>query len=133
MQFTKLTLSTKGLFLIDGLGAFITSFFLFAILRTFNEYFGMPQKILSILSIIALLFCFYSVCCFFLVNKKWERFLQVIIIANIFYCFLTSALVLYYYPQLTVAGVIYFFLEILIICGLVFIEINVLIKSYHRK
>ncbi len=131
--FNKLLLKPKRLFLIDGLGAFLTAFFLFAILRTFNEYFGMPQTTLVFLSIIALAFSFYSFCCFFLVNNNWHPFLRAITIANLLYCCLTLGLVIYNYPRLTFLGVTYFLLEIIIVCGLVFLEINVLTISNRRR
>ncbi len=131
--FNKLALTPKRIFLIDGLGAFLTAFLLFTILKTFNEYFGMPKTTLNILSLIALVFCVYSFCCFFLVNKNWQPFLQAIIIANLVYNCLTLGLVIYNYPLLTVLGVTYFLLEIIVVCGLVFFEINVLTISFRRR
>ena len=124
--FNKLILNPKRLFLIDSFGAFLTAFFLFAILRTFNEYFGMPKLTLDFLSIIALAFSVYSFCCFFLVSNNWHPFLRTISIANILYCCLTLGLVIYYYPLLTILGVTYFLIEIIIVVVLVFFEINVL-------
>ena len=129
----KLTLSTKKLFLIDGLGAFLTAFFLFAILRTFNEYIGMPQAILTKLSIVAVLFCVYSIGCFFLVNKNWKPFLLAISIANLLYCCVTIGFIMYYYPQLTSLGLTYFLLELVVVCGLVFVELSALTISNERN
>ena len=131
--FNKLALNPKRLFLIDSLGAFFTALLLFAILRTFNEYFGMPKTTLDFLSIIALAFSVYSFCCFFLVNKNWHPFLRAIIIANLLYSCLTLGLVIYNYPRLTILGVTYFLLEIVVVCGLVFFEINVLTISNRRR
>ena len=127
--FNKLILNPKRLFLIDSFGAFLTAFFLFAILRTFDEYFGMPKLTLDFLSIIALAFSVYSFCCFFLVSNNWHPFLRTISIANILYCCLTLGLVIYYYPLLTILGVTYFLIEIIIVVVLVFFEINVLKKT----
>jgi hypothetical protein len=129
----KLVLNPKRLFFIDSLGAFLTALLLFAILRTFNEYFGMPKTTLSILIIIALIFCVYSLCCLFLVKKNWHLFLRAIIIANLLYSCLTLGLVIYNYPRLTILGVSYFLLEIVVVCGLVFLEINVLTTSKRRR
>lgn len=129
----KLSLKPRKLFLIDGFGAFLTAFSLFAILRTFNEYFGMPKTTLNFLSIIALAFSVYSFCCFFLVNNNWHPFLQAISIANLLYCCLTFGFVIYNYPRLTSLGVAYFLIEIVIICGLVYIEINVLAISNQKR
>ena len=78
-------LKPKILFLIDGLGALLTAFFLFVILRTFNEYFGMLQTTLTYLSLIAVIFCLYSITCFFLLSDNWKPFLRVISIANLLY------------------------------------------------
>ena len=125
----KLILNPKRLFLIDSFGAFLTAFFLFAILRTFDEYFGMPKLTLDFISIIALAFSVYSFCCFFLVGNNWHPFLKAISIANILYCCLTLGLVIYYYPLLTILGVTYFLIEIIIVVVLVFFEINVLKKT----
>lgn len=124
-----LTLNPKRLFLIDSIGAFLTAFILFAILRTFNEYFGMPPIILTYLSVIALLFCLYSMTCFFLLNDNWRPFLRIISIANLLYCCLTLGLIIYYFQLLTVLGIIYFLAEIIVVCSLVFVELKTLSKS----
>jgi hypothetical protein len=130
--FNKLTLNPKRLFLIDGFGAFLTAFFLFVI-RTFNEYFGMPKTTLDFLTIIALTFSVYSFCCFFAVNNNWRPFLRAISIANLLYCGLTLGLVIYHYPRLTILAVIYFVIEIVIVCVLVFFEIKVLTLNHRRR
>lgn len=124
--FNSDTVNYKRLFLIDGFGAFLTAFFLFAILRTFNEYFGMPENILTILSLIALSFCIYSLSCFFFVNKNWKPFLKTISISNLIYCGLTLGLIVYFYLQMTILGLTYFTLEIILVCGLVYFEIKAL-------
>lgn len=129
----KLILNPKKLFLLDGFGALLTTFFLFGILRTFNEFFGMPKMTLKMLSIIALVFCTFSFCCLLIVKKNWQPFLLIIIIANLLYTLLTLGLVIFNYPKLTTLGVFYFLLEIVIICGLVFLEINALIISVRRR
>lgn len=124
----RLTLKPRTLFLIDGIGAFATAFFLFAILRTFNEYFGMPQITLTYLSIIAVVFCFYSITCFFVLSDNWQPYLKTISFANLIYCCLTMGLVLYYYQNLSILGITYFLAEITIVCALVFVELKILSK-----
>jgi hypothetical protein len=124
----RLTANPKTVFLVDAIGALLTAFFLFTILRTFNEYFGMPQKIVTYLSFIAIIFCLYSLCCFFLVKDNWRLFLRIISTANLLYCCLTISLIVYYYRSLTLLGITYFVAEISIICGLVLIERKMLRK-----
>lgn len=121
-----LTSNTKRLFLLDGLGAFVTALFLFAFASTLNEYIGLPKGVLMALSAIALVFCVYSISCFFFVDQAWRPFLKAIVIANVTYCVLTLGLVVYFYPQVTILGLTYFLLEIVVVGGLVYIEINTL-------
>lgn len=123
MQFKLTQIKPKTIFLIDGIGAFLTAFFLFVVLKNYNAYFGLPKTTLNYLSIIALLFSIYSLSCFYLVNKNWHTFLKVISIANLLYCCLTIYLVMYYYTQITAIGLTYFILEISIILILAFVEI----------
>ena len=130
----KLALNPKRIFLIDGLGAFLTVLFLLIISRTLNEYVEMPKMILNILSVTASVFCIYSLYCFlFLSDKKLYPFLRAIIIANILYSCLTLGLVIYNYSRLTIVGVTYFLLETAVIFSLVFFEINVLTIHKDRR
>lgn len=121
----KLARHPRTLFLIDGLGALLTAVLLFALLGTFDEYFGMPRGPLLFLSAIALAFCAYSMCCFFFIGRSWQPFLLIISIANLLYCLLTSCLVVYYYSQLTGLGLAYFIVEMVIVCGLALVEMYV--------
>lgn len=121
-----LTLKPKIVFLIDGLGAFLTVLFLNSILKTFNEYFGMPLKTLTLLSIIALIFAIYSLSCFVFSDNNSQKLLRPIIVANLTYCILTIGLVIYFYSKLTTVCISYFVGEILIISGLIYIEIKTL-------
>ena len=115
----------KTLFLIDSIGAFMTAFSLFVIVRHFNEYFGMPKNELTFLSVIAVLFCIYSAACFLFLKGGLKPFIRLIGIANLIYCALTIVLMIKYNPLLTILGTTYFLIEIVIICGLSFIELNV--------
>lgn len=115
----------KTLFLIDGLGAMLTAFLLFVVLRNFNEYFGMPKLILTYLSIIAMCFCIYATTCFFFLKGNWIPFIKVISYANLLYCMLTILLLICYYPMLTTIGLIYFLIEVAIILVLTSVEFKV--------
>jgi len=120
-----LSAKPKLLFLIDALGAMLTAFFLFVILRNFNEYVGMPKPLLTYLAAIAACFWIYSSACFIFLKDNWTFYLRVIGIANLLYCILTMGFLIIYYFQLTMTGATYFLLEIIIVCGLVYIELNV--------
>ena len=118
----------KTLFLIDSLGAILTAFFLFVIMRLFNEYFGMPKTALTYLSVIAICFCIYSTACFLFLKRHWAPFIRFIGFANLLYCMLTIGLLIKHYSLLTIIGTAYFLIEILIICGLSYVEFNVATK-----
>ena len=119
----------KTLFLIDSIGAFMTAFSLFVIVRQFNEYFGMPKNELTYLSVIAVFFCIYSAACFLFLKGGLKPFIRLIGIANLIYCALTIGLLIKYNPLLTILGTTYFLIEIVIICGLSYVELNVAKKK----
>ncbi len=119
-------LNLRILFLVDGLGALVTAVSLFVILKIYNEYFRMPQVVLNYLSIIAVLLSLYSMSCFFLLKSRMQIFLRIIGVANLLYCCLTMGILIYNYQVLTILGATYFLTEIIIICGLAFVELNTL-------
>lgn len=130
--FTQSILKPKTIFLVDGLGAFATASILFLVQWRFQEYFGMPREVLSLLSMIAFIFAVYSISCFLFLNKNWRIFLKAIITANLLYCCLTTGLVIFYYSTLAILGLTYFLAEIAVIVGLVYIEFQTL-KIGNKK
>lgn len=121
----QLSAHPKKLFLLDSVGALITAFLLFVVLRNLNEYVGIPETILTFLSLIAACICIYTTACFFVIKANYTTFILGNGFANLLYCILTFGLVLYYHPRLTTFGLVYFVGEITIIVGLVYIEFNV--------
>lgn len=122
----------KTLFLVDSIGAFITAFILFVIVRPLNEYFGIPIKELTYLSVIAFVFCIYSATCFLFLKDSFTTFIKFIGIANLMYCALTIGLLIKYYPFLTIMGISYFLAEIVIICGLSYLELTVSTRNREK-
>lgn len=115
----------KKLFLLDFSGALVTFFSLFVILRSFNSYFGMPETVLLYLSAAAGCLCVYSFVCFLFLQSKWAAFIRAVAIANLLYCLLTTVIVILFYQQLTLLGIIYFIGEIIIVSTLAFVELSV--------
>jgi hypothetical protein len=118
-------LSPKKIFLIDGVGAVLSSIGLLLLLF-WQEHIGMPLTVLKKLIVITLFFSSYSLCCYQLVEKKWILFLSFIALCNFLYCLLTLKLIFEHRPTLTQFGITYFILEILIIFGVVIFEIKFL-------
>ncbi len=115
-------LSPKTLFLVDSMGALLTSFMLGFVLSTFEEVFGMPKSILYLLAPVAFGYSIYSFICYLKISSNWSPFLETIAWANLFYSTLTLGLVVYYWSFLTIIGSLYFILESIIIYGLAFLE-----------
>jgi hypothetical protein len=126
---TKINTYPKIIFLVDGFGALLTAFFLFGVLRPFEQTFGMPKDILTLLSLIALVFAVYSFYCYFFLKGNWKTFLFGISIANFMYCCLTLGLVYFFYSELTVLGVAYFLAEVAVVMGLVLVEWKLIVNS----
>lgn len=118
------TLTSKQLFLIDGIGAVISAFFLGVILVQLEALIGMPENVLYPLAALAVIFACYSLSCYFISPTKWRLYLKIIATVNTLYSFLTLGLVLYHYTNLTILGLAYFIAEILILIGLIRAEIK---------
>lgn len=116
---------SRTVFLLDGIGAALTAILIIAVLKPWNEYFGMPKRYLLILSIFAFGLALYSFSCYQFLKKNPRKFLQLLIFFNLLYIIFTFGLVINFYSQLTLLGLLYFIAEILIISSLVFIEIKI--------
>lgn len=120
-----LTSKPKILFLTDGLGAMLTTLLLYVALRNFNEYFGVPKTILTFLSAISMCCCLYSTTCFIFLKTNWVPFIRIISYANLLYCILTIGFLLKYKSVITILGIVYFLVEVIIVCLLAYIELKV--------
>jgi hypothetical protein len=120
----ELKLNPRKLFLIDCLGALASAFLLGVILVLFEEFIGMPKEVLYYLAIAACVFAVYSFFCYFHFPNNWQPFMKAIVIANLLYCLTTIGLVIFFYSQLTIFGVLYFLGELGIIFGLISLELK---------
>ena len=128
----KINHNPKKLFLIDSIGAFLTAILLFVILSYFEPEFGLPKQTLYCLFTLACTFAIYSFACYKNVNKNWNKYLQIISIANFLYCLLTLILIIIYRNRITKLGLIYFIIEVIIIGCLAYIEIKIA-KKYQQE
>lgn len=127
-EIMKHSLNPKKLFLIDCLGGVLTALLLGLVLATFETTFGMPRGVLYPLSFMAGTYALYSFVCYRVMPKNWQPYLKIIAFANLAYCCLTLGLIFYFYQQLTVLGIIYFLLEVVIIIGLAVMEFRTIAK-----
>lgn len=112
----------RNIFLIDGIGALSSCLSLGILVPLLNI--GIPHIILSLLSIVALVFAIYSLSCFlFKISSK--RSLRIIADANLVYASLTTLVVGLYYKKLSILGLTYFLIEINLIIILVYFEYKI--------
>lgn len=115
----------RRMFLIDGLGALVSAFFLGCILVRWEKMFGMPVFVLNYLAIAAVFLAVFSVTCFVRTPKKPRFYLRFIAVVNFVYCCISAVCVIVYFDYLTVSGVLYFVGEIVILGLLIFTELKV--------
>lgn len=118
----QFTASPKRLFLADSIGALVTAILLLTIIKTNPALFGVPSIVVNYLSAIAVVFCLYSLVCFFTAKNKWRPLLKAISISNLLYCGLTCVLLAYHWHSITPLAVAYFSGETVIIFLLVYVE-----------
>jgi len=121
-----MNLSFKQLFLIDGLGALLSAFFLGVILVQFHTDIGMPTKTLKALAIPAIIFSIYSLYCYFRIKENWKPYMKIIALLNMLYCIITAALVVGEFKQLSTLGITYFSVEMVIVGIVVYLEIQMI-------
>lgn len=127
----KISSNPKSIFLFDGIGAALSATFIFLIISFFEAKFGMVKNVLYFLFGYACLLSIYSLTYYFKYGTEWRKHLWRVLRANIFYCILTVFGLLISYKNLTLLGLIYFILEIIIISFLVFIELKTV--NYRNK
>ena len=117
--------SPKKIFLIDSIGAFVSAALLFLVLPYFELELGLPKKIFYTLFLFAFIFSIFSFICYRGVDKSWRKYLKIISVANFLYCILTLILLSLYHNSITILGLIYFIVEIIIISCLALLEFRV--------
>ena len=120
----KLSAKPRVIFLIDGLGALNSFILLFFVLRNYHEYIGLPQQILTYLSVFALCLFVFSASCYFFLKSHWSFFIKLLSFGNIAYCIFSILILIYFYQNITFIGVTYFIIEKAIVLGLAFFELK---------
>lgn len=120
----KLSAKPRAIFLIDGLGALTSLILLFGVLRNYHEYIGLPQQILTYLSVFALCLFIFSASCYFFLKSHWSFFIKLLSFGNISYCIFSISILIYFYKSLTSIGISYFIIEKVIVLGLAYFELK---------
>lgn len=124
----KLITNPRKLFLVDAFGAVLSAFSLGVLLVLFENHFGMPKEKLYYLAAVAVAFAVYSFRCYFRFPNNWRLFLAIIAASNFIYSLVTLCLIVLLYQDLTILGLIYFILELIILSIIIWIEISTIRK-----
>lgn len=127
MLFNLRSLTLKQIFLIDGIGALLSAILL-CVVYYYTPVFGVPDTMFQLLIPFPVLFACYSFICSLSTSRKLKTLLSVIIICNVLYAAYSLLLVYLNADQVSLAGIVYFTLEILVILTLVSLEINFIKK-----
>ena len=109
------------MFLVDGIGAVLSTGATATILLALQPWFGMPRATLLWLTFMAAAFAVYSMTC-------WSRraplapWLPIVMVANLAYCGFLAVSMVRHAAVLTPVGFAYFAAEICIIVGVVVYE-----------
>lgn len=114
----------QKLLLLDSIGAFFSALLLIVVGK-FESLFGISDEIIKLLVPIPIVFSIYSLVAYYFSKHKWPIFLKVIAVANLLYCLLTLLIIITHFEKLTVLGVSYFAIEIVIIVFLALYEFRV--------
>ena len=120
------------IFLVDAVGALLSTLLLCFLVAPFPNLFGMPRQVCYALAVPAAVFTIYSFCCFLYEPKNGRQFLIGILIANGLYACVSLVLMLTTWNQLTPLGIAYFTGEILVLFLLMRFEGFVLQKSFAK-
>lgn len=108
-------------FLVDGIGAVLSTVATSTILFALQPWLGMPSPALAWLAVLAATFAAYSLGC-------WSRraplvpWLPVVMVANLLYCGLVGVLLVRHAAVITPLGLAYFIGEMAVIVGVVLYE-----------
>ncbi|MEZ0609266.1 hypothetical protein ACAW74_12155 [Fibrella sp. WM1] len=113
------------LFLLDGVGALITGGTLFCVARWYPTALGLPPNLLAILGRVAFVYAVYSMTCYLVRPRNTRLFLRFIAVANLVYCLLMLLAVIYHFQRMTIPGLVYFFVEDVVVVCLVYVELTI--------
>lgn len=119
------------IFLVDGTGALLSAILLTVL--TLFPFSGMPSNTLLALIAVAALFAIYSFSCRLRRPSNWRTPLRIIAVANLCYCCLTIAMVITWFDQLTLPGLLYFSAEVLVILFLSVFELHLAAQKDRDK
>ena len=115
----------KKLFIVDGIGALLTTFLLSVILTKFESFFGIPSSTLYLMAVFPVVYFIFDLYAYNASSEYTGRNLKMIAIMNLLYCCISFGFCIYHMQEVTIWGWLYVLGEIAIIIFLSIFEISV--------
>lgn len=115
-------INAKNLLRIDAIGALFSCFFIGGLMIPFQSFIGLPHSVLTILALLATLFCLHSSFAFFRYPKSFSMHLRLVTIANLLYALLSIGVLVIYIEHMSLIGKVYFIAELSILSILIILE-----------
>lgn len=115
-------MNPKSYFIIDYLGALISSCMIGIVLVRYESFFGIPSEILYWLAAFPILFAIYDLMCYFFASDHISRWLKGIAVMNISYCIFSIIAAYYHAQSITIYGWLYIILEVIIVIYIAYRE-----------
>ncbi|GAB5526986.1 MAG: hypothetical protein Roseis2KO_48580 [Roseivirga sp.] len=119
---SKITSTPKLMFLVDALGALVSSLSLLLVLIPLESWFGIPANVLYWLGAIAVCLFIYSLSCYKSIKTNWKPYLKAIITLNISYSLLSAGLIIAHSHTVRPLGFAYLMLELAVIAYVISLE-----------
>jgi hypothetical protein len=117
-------LDSRKLFIIDAMGAGLSSFLLGLVLMNNTDIFGIPKETLFVLALIPIIFIIYDVLAVLSMFYRNYISFKIIAMLNIIYCVISFILCIIDFRSITVIGWLYIIGEIFIVIGIALIELR---------
>ncbi len=114
----------KNLFLLDGVGAFVSIIMLGGVLVALQSYVGIPKSALYILAAIPIFFLLFDVYSYMSKSAYDNRNLKVIATLNSLYCICSLGMTFYHRATVTMLGWLYILSEIFVLVYIVYLELK---------
>lgn len=124
MRFNSAIPLHRKLFLVDAIGALVSAVMLGIVLVHWQPLIGISTQTLYFLAALPCFFMMHSYYRYLTALDTWRRPLQIVAIANLLFCALTSVLMIYHKDQITELGMLYFIVEIIIVMTLSILQLK---------
>lgn len=123
----------QKLFLLDAFGACVSALMLGFVLVRLEDVFGIPVNVLFVLAIFPMLFAVYDLYAYFQASSRQAIMLKGIAILNLLYCLLSSLYLIAHLNEITVFGLAYLSIEIVLVICLALFELSIWKQTKQGK